>query len=228
MDERKTDEAADDLASRIAQRSLAKRGANYATEVRRLLDAALEVIRTRGTTSRPRVADIVAAAGLSNEAFYRHFSSKDALVAALIEDGTTRLRAYVEHQMSKESTAEGKVRRWVEGVLAQAAGDTAETTRAVSWNAGSLGEDTASGSLSATGPMATLLVAPFAELGSADPDFDASLAAHAILGKLTDYLWQRAEPNQAEIEHISAFCLRMITPPDEVAGSAGRAAPRRR
>lgn len=212
MNERTTDGSADDLASRIAQRSLAKRGANYATEVRRLLDAALEVIRTRGTTSRPRVSDIVAAAGLSNEAFYRHFSSKDALVAALIEDGTTRLHAYVEHQMSKESTAEGKVRRWVEGVLAQAEGDTAETTRAVSWNAGSLGEDSASGSLSATGPMAALLVAPFVELGSAEPEFDASLAAHATLGKLTDYLWQRAEPTRAQIDHISAFCLRTITP----------------
>ena len=49
----------------------------------------------RGTTSRPRVADIVAEAGLSNDAFYRHFASKDALVAALVEDGagaTGRLR----------------------------------------------------------------------------------------------------------------------------------------
>jgi AcrR family transcriptional regulator len=214
VNERTTQDTADDLASRIAQRSLAKRGANYATEVRRLLDAALEVIRERGTTSRPRVSDIVSAAGLSNEAFYRHFSSKDALVAALLEDGTARLRAYVDHQMSKESTAEAKVRRWVEGVLTQATGDTAETTRAVSWNAGSLGEDSVQGSLSASGPMASLLVKPFAELGSVDPEFDASLAAHAALGKLTDYLWQRVEPSRAEIDHISEFCLRTISLPE--------------
>ena len=76
----------DEIAGRIAQQSLAKRGADYASEVRRLLDAALTVMRERGTTSRPRVADIVGAAGLSNDAFYRHFSSKDALVTAKMAD----------------------------------------------------------------------------------------------------------------------------------------------
>ncbi len=49
------------VPARIAQRTLAKRGAGYASEVRRLLDAALEVMRQGGTASRPRVADIVAA-----------------------------------------------------------------------------------------------------------------------------------------------------------------------
>src|SRR5580658_8369214 len=84
-----------DVAGRIVRRSLAKRESEYAGEVGRLLDAALDLMRQRGTTSRPRVADIVAAAGLSNDAFYRHFPSKDALVAALLEDGTERLSSYV-------------------------------------------------------------------------------------------------------------------------------------
>lgn len=202
---------ADDVATRIARRALAKRGANYATEVRRLLDAALEVMRTRGTGSRPRVADIVAAAGLSNEAFYRHFSSKDAMVEALLEEGTQRLRTYVEHQMGKESTPEGKVRRWVEAVLSQATGDIAVTTRAVSWNAGTLGADSAQNPRTANAPMAALLVVPFTEIGSAEPEFDASLAAHATLGKLTDYLWQRVEPSQADLDHITRFCLKTVT-----------------
>ncbi|MFR9768406.1 helix-turn-helix domain-containing protein [Nocardia sp. SC052] len=50
--------------------------------VRKLVDAALTVISAAGTTGRPRVTDIVAAAGLSNDACYRHFPSKDALVAS--------------------------------------------------------------------------------------------------------------------------------------------------
>src|SRR5919106_1318086 len=95
-----------DVVSRIAARTLAKRGPDYESEVRRLLDAALEVIAKHGTTARARVADIVAAAGLSNDAFYRHFPSKEALVGALIEDGTERLRSYLAHQMAKESTPE--------------------------------------------------------------------------------------------------------------------------
>jgi AcrR family transcriptional regulator len=199
-----------DVAARIAQRTLAKRGADYASEIRRLLDAALEVMRQGGTAYRPRVADIVAAAGLSNEAFYRHFPSKDALIAALLEDGTERLASYVAHQMSKEPTAEGKVRRWVEGVLSQTREQIAATTLAVLWNSGNIGESFGSGRHSASIPMAALLHEPFAQLGSADPALDASLAAHATLGKIADYLWQRATPSPAEIDHITEFCLRAI------------------
>jgi AcrR family transcriptional regulator len=203
---------ADDVADRIAQRALAKRGATYATEVRRLLDAGLEVMRTCGTTSRPRVTDIVAAAGLSNDAFYRHFPSKDALVAAILEDGTERLQSYLAHQMTKEPTPQGKVRRWVQGVLAQAADkDIASTTLAVRWNAGSLGEDMASGAPLPSGRLATLLHDPFAELGSDDPALDASLVAHATVGKLADYLWQRVRPTPAQIDHVATFCLAAVT-----------------
>jgi AcrR family transcriptional regulator len=199
-----------DVAARIARRTLAKRGADYTSEVRRLLDAALEVMRQGGTASRPRVADIVAAAGLSNDAFYRHFPSKDALVAALIEDGAERLAGYVAHQMAKESSPAGKVRRWVEGVLSQTRDEIAATTLAVLWNAGSIGESLASGRHGASVPLAALLHEPFARLGSPDPAMDASLAAHATLGKMSDYLWQHTTPTPAELEHITAFCLRAI------------------
>ena len=200
------------LASRIAARSLAKREANYANEVRRLLDAGREVMGRTGTTSRPRVADIVAEAGLSNEAFYRHFPSKDALVAAILEDGTDRLHSYVAHQMSKESTAEARLRRWVEGVLSQADDDSAETTRAVMWNAGSMGEEIMSSPPSVAGRLAALVHDAYAELGSADPEFDASLAAHATIGKLSDYLWRQLRPTESDVDRITAFCLRIRTP----------------
>ena len=43
----------------------------------------------------------MAVSGLSNDAFYRHFPSKDALVAALLEDGAERLAGYVAHQMAQ-------------------------------------------------------------------------------------------------------------------------------
>ena len=158
-----------DVAARIAQRTLAKREAGYASEVRRLLDAALEVMRQGGTASRPRVADIVAAAGLSNDAFYRHFPSKDALVAALLEDGAQRLAQYVAHQMSKEPDPEGQVRRWVEGVLSQTREEIAATTLAVLWNGGSIGESVAAGRHRASAPLAALLREPFARAGQHRP-----------------------------------------------------------
>ncbi|OLT21213.1 TetR family transcriptional regulator [Actinomadura sp. CNU-125] len=202
----------DGVASRIAQRALVERGATYTGEVRRLLDAALEVMRQRGTTTRPRVADIVRAAGLSNDAFYRYFPSKDALVVALLEDGTERLRGYVAHQMSKEPTPEGKVRRWVEGVLSQAREEIGTNTRAVLWNAGAVSEVIGSTPPIASKRLAGLLAEPFGDLGSADPDFDASLAAYATFGKLGDYVWGGGEPTDDDVRRIADFCLRKISP----------------
>jgi AcrR family transcriptional regulator len=194
-----------DVAARIAGQTLANRGPDYSGEVRRLLDGGREVMRRCGTNSRPRVADIVGAAGLSNDAFYRHFASKDALVAAILEDGTERLRSYLAHQMTKEATPQGEVRRWVQGILSQAADDDiAATTLAVLWNAGNLAQAPTS---SASAPLATLLHGPFHALGSADPELDASLVAHAIVGKLADYLWLGTRPSSADTEHLVSFCL---------------------
>ena len=196
-----------DLADRIARRALAKRGAAYASEVRRLLDAGLAVMRRCGTTTRPRVSDIVAAAGLSNEAFYRHFPSKDALVSAILEDGSERLASYVAHQMDKDPTPEGKVRRWVEGILSQAVDDDiAATTLAVLWNGGGI-EGQVPGRSSMNAPLAELLRQPFADQGRDRPQFDASLASHAVIGMLTDYLRQGRRPTDDDIERTVAFCL---------------------
>ncbi len=150
----------------------------------------------------------MAAAGLSNDAFYRHFASKDALVVAILDEGTERLCSYLAHQMAKERTPRGKVRRWVEGVMSQAADDEiAATTLAVLWNAGSLDQAMISPPAAAGAPLAALLHEPFAVLGSADPVLDASLVAHAVVGRLADHLWQQVRPARAEIDHIVAFCL---------------------
>jgi AcrR family transcriptional regulator len=213
MIDRETSERENSVAARLAQRALSKREAGYASEVRRLLDAGLEVMRACGTTSRPRVADIVAAAGLSNEAFYRHFPSKEALVAAILEDGTERLRKYLAHQMDKESAPQDKVRRWVEGVLSQAVDeDIAATTLAVLWNAGSGGDGLASGHSSINPPLATLLQQPLAALGSRQPELDASLASHATVGRMTECLLGKIRPSDDEIAEVADFCLRAVTP----------------
>ena len=203
----------ENVAEAIARQTLAKREAQYASEVRRLLDAGRDVMRACGTASSPRVVDIVTAAGLSNDAFYRHFPSKEALVAAIIEDGAARLGSYLEHQMAKETTPEARVRRWVEGVLAQAADDDlAATTRAVLWNGGRINDGLGSNGPSHAATLARLLRDPFAELGSDDPSADAALAAHATIGVLSDCLGQRVRPTRAQIDRIIEFCFAAIAP----------------
>ncbi|MCB1005208.1 MAG: TetR/AcrR family transcriptional regulator [Acidimicrobiales bacterium] len=201
----------DDVAVRIARRTLAARGAGYADEVRRLLDAGLAVMDRCGTESRPRVADIVAEAGLSNDAFYRHFPSKDALVTAILEDGTSRLGRYLERRMARAADPEARVRAWVGGVLAQADPDVAATTRAVLWNGGGTG-GLAAGRHPASATLAALLVEPFAALGCPDPAGRATLAAHAALGRLADLLWAGSAPTPADGEALVAFLLASARP----------------
>ena len=197
-----------DVAARIAQQTLAARAPDYSVEVRRLLDAGRAVMARNGTASRARVADIVAEAGLSNEAFYRHFASKGALVAAILEDGTERLKSYLTHQMSKESTPAGQVRRWVEGVLSQAVDvEVAAPTLAVLWNAGGVADQDGR---SSSALLSTLLWEPFARLGSDAPELDASLVASGIVGRLSELLWQSARPTLDEVDHLVRFALRTV------------------
>ncbi|MBV9484708.1 MAG: TetR/AcrR family transcriptional regulator [Frankiaceae bacterium] len=195
-----------DVAARIAQRTLANRGEDYADEVRRILDTALALMHSLGTARKPRVSDIVAAAGVSNDAFYRYFSSKDALVTALLEDGAERLTRYLSHQMAKEPTPQGQLRRWVDGVLSQADGETGNRTLAVLWNGGEVAD--AAGRHFAARPVAALLREPLRALGSKRPELDAALVAHAVLGCLSDHLWERTRPSAAERKRILEFCLK--------------------
>ncbi|MGW0181976.1 TetR/AcrR family transcriptional regulator [Nocardia sp. NPDC003345] len=197
-----------DLAGRIARQAVAGREAEYAGEVRRLLDAALDQVRRCGPDGRPRVADIVAAAGSSNDAFYRHFRSKDALMAALLTDGTERLGRYVAHRMAKESDPAARVRSWVSAILAQAETASAADTRAVLCQTGGLGVDLVSGrAASAPRRLAALLHAPLAELGVREPEYVAGLLAYSAVGKLSEHLWSDIEPTAEEVARLGDYCL---------------------
>ena len=108
--------------------------------------------------------------------------------------------------MAKERRPDSKVRCWVEGVLSQADEEIAAATLAVLWNAGSVSGGIASGRHFASAPLATLLHEPFVAMGSREPELHARLVAHAVLGTLSDHLWQGSRPSRSELEHIVAFC----------------------
>jgi AcrR family transcriptional regulator len=193
------------------QRALAKRETASADEVQRLLTAGLEVMERTGSYAAPKVGDIVRAAGLSNQAFYRHFASRDELVAAVAEAGAHRLVTYAAHQMSKESTPAAQVRAWIVAVLSQAGkSGVADATRAVLWNLRvlprSLG-DTETASINAA--AGELLGAPLGALGSRDPIRDAAAISDVVFGRLDHHLWGPA-PTPADVEHVVGFCVSAI------------------
>jgi AcrR family transcriptional regulator len=203
----------DDVAARTAQRTLAKRHAAYAEEVRRLLDAGLEVMRLSGTTRSPRVSDIVEAAGLSRDAFYRHFASKEDLVAAIVDAGEQRLVGYLRHNMEKESEPEGKLRRWIEGIMSQATNSAvADSTRAVLWNGSRVGDGSRPRAATSYSGLAELIVEPIQSLGSIDPTRDSVVIAHATMGLMREFLWRLDVPTDEDIDHLVRFCSAAVRP----------------
>jgi len=107
------------VAEALADRALDERRAAYADEVRRFIDAAYAVMRATGDID-PRVGDVVRTAGLSNQAFYRHFKSKDALLLAVLTDGQQRLLATLQTRMARVEPGAPQIAAWIEGVMAQA------------------------------------------------------------------------------------------------------------
>jgi AcrR family transcriptional regulator len=199
-----------DVADQIARRSVADREAEYADEVRRLLAAGLAVMVRLGTKSSPRVADVVAEARLSNDVFYRHCRTKDDLVTAILEGGTSQLHRRLVSAMEQADDPAGKVRAWITGLLAQAArAERADAIRAVLWNGARVSDDTRR-RISARETLAQPLVEPLAQLGSRDPARDALLVCLTSLGRLEHFLWRRETPSTADIDHLVAFCSAAI------------------
>src|SRR5262245_65922641 len=106
-------------AERAVERALDGRRAAYAGEVQRLLAATFVLIERTGELE-PRVGDIVREAGLSNQAFYRHFPSKQALLVAVLDEGIRILASYLVHRMQAAASPTERVREWLRGLLEQA------------------------------------------------------------------------------------------------------------
>jgi AcrR family transcriptional regulator len=201
------------LAVRSVERTLASRYSTYIDEVTRLIRAAVAVMDQQQTTT-PKVSDIVREAGLSNQAFYKHFRSKSELFLALLDEGQRELVTYLQHQTDKADTGIGKVRNWVVGIMSQAVVPAATSaTRGVMMN---------SHELQAEYPeecnrLNDLLVAPLvaairlAEEQDAIRPVDAKSAAMTIFrlaGSTAEkYVLSRRVPSNEDIEFLVEFIL---------------------
>jgi len=139
--------------------------------------------------------------GLSNQAFYRHFPSKDALLLAVLADGRRRLVSYLARRVQGDGPAPAKVRRWVEGVMEQARNpDAAAATLPFVVNAARL-------AATFRAEVAQSRAELIATLATAIPEPDAELVHDLVMRRMEDALVQRRVPSHREVDRLVSFCL---------------------
>lgn len=188
------------------ERALDDRQREATEEVERILAAAVRVME-RVAPEPPRVCDIVAEAGSSNKAFYRYFAGKDDLLLAVMERGVAMVVSYLEHQMAKERTPQGKIARWIEGALAQVADPhLLSMSRAAAGQMGSNIDE------EIMRPMRELLTEPIAALGSKDVRRDTDAVFYCTATVMRRHLDSADRPGRGDIDHLVRFCLRGLGP----------------
>lgn len=204
------------LTRRSVDRSLHRRRAAYENEVERLVAASLQLIREQGRLE-PRVSEIVAAAGLSNQAFYRHFQSKDELLLAVLDEGVRLLAGYLRHRMERAPTPEAGIREWIAGLLEQALNsEAAAATRPFAVSRARLAELFPEEVEASERQLTQLLRDAIAAASGAPPDSPADAAAERdadaiytlAMGWVQRRLAQPALVSRGDAEHIVDFALR--------------------
>jgi AcrR family transcriptional regulator len=193
-------------AAAAVERALDDRQREATEEVERILAAAVRVME-RVAPEPPRVSDIVAEAGSSNKAFYRYFAGKDELILAVMERGVAIVVSYLQHQMAKESTPQGKIARWIEGTLAQVAQpDLIRKSRAAAGQM-SAGTNWRTVDHEMMWPLRDLLTEPVAALGSSDVERDVEAVFCCTAATLQRYMGSSDRPGPDDIAHVVRFCL---------------------
>ena len=216
------------LTRRAVARAVAGREATYAEELQRIVDAAYRVIERTGTVD-PTLRDILRESGLSTQAFYRYFDSKDELLLVLLDQGGRRLVGYLSHRMDQASgraegaaagwaagavsQAQARIRAWIEGVLAQASDAGAGRTRPFVANEARLAEQFPAEQQDSVDLLTALLVPSITELNGhrrADARRDADAVYHLAFGALRRHLTRGTQPTRAEVDHLARFALSGI------------------
>jgi AcrR family transcriptional regulator len=186
----------------------------------RIIEATFRVIAA-SEDADPPIRPILRESGLSRQAFYRCFQSKDDLMAALRREGRRLLANHLRSRMGREQTPTEKVCAWVSGIMQQAEAPYAvERTRPF---------------IISPGRQAALNQAEFAEterilcqpleealtalhsqcLGeSGDAHREALIIHDLVLGSLRRHLLLGIAPATATVDALAEFALRGLRPTD--------------
>ena len=201
------------LATRAVERALAERRDAYAEEVQRLLEAGFVLIQKKGDLE-PRVSEVVREAGLSNQAFYRHFPSKQAFLVAVLDQGVRVLAGYLAHRMRAARSPLAQVRAWLLGILEQALNpEGAAATRPFAMARGRLAElfpeEVAESERQLTALVRDAIAAAAAagEIPAGDPDREAETLYHLAMGWMQARLAENKPADRRDGERLVEFAL---------------------
>ncbi len=204
-------------ALRGVDRTMERRRLTYENEVKRLVDAGFALVQRTGRLE-PTVGDIVAEAGLSNQAFYKHFHSKDELLLAMLEEGILLLRSYIEHRVSSGSNPTERVRNWLWGILEQALSEqAAAATRPFVISRARLAERFPTEVKQAEDGLNAILRSEIesgiqaGELEASHPELDSQLLYKLAMGWVERQLITPSVDARAEADHLVAFALRGLS-----------------
>jgi AcrR family transcriptional regulator len=203
-----------EVARRSLERSVAQRRTSYVHEVQRIVDATYRVIASTGSFD-PKLRDILRESGLSTQAFYKHFRSKDELMLVVLDDGRQRLLGYLTHRMEKVGEPEEKIKAWIEGVMAQALdADVAARTRPFVAYQDRLAEQFPEEQQRSVDLLVGLLLEAIASLPDRRSKLTVSRDAKAVyqltFGTLHWHLSHGSKPSNGEINHLVDFSLKGI------------------
>jgi AcrR family transcriptional regulator len=203
------------LVERAVERRLAGARADAVRDVDRLIEATYAVAQREGTVE-PTLRAILREAGLSTEAFYRHFSSKDELLLVVLADGRHRLTGYLAHRMERADEGFDRVQAWIEGVMAQAADPVAASrTKPFLANLGRLTErfpgEMARSVDAMVDPLHRALDAAVPPaIRPRDRRSDAMAVYRLALSAMQTHVLSGTAPSEHEVDHLVAFCRRGV------------------
>ncbi len=200
-------------ASRAVERTLARQRAAYESEVRRLVEATLVLIERTGHLE-PTVSAILRESGLSNQAFYKHFRSKDELFVAVLDEGMRILASYLDHRMRAESEPTARVRAWIRGLLEQALNpEAAAATRPFTLSRDQLAtrfpDEVAESERQLTGLVAAAIREGQAagDLATTTPERDAESLYHLAMGWIHARLREPEPPDRDDADRLIEFAM---------------------
>jgi AcrR family transcriptional regulator len=204
---------------RGVDRALARQRQKYEDELERLLAATFRVMRDRDTAD-PTVSDILAEAGLSTSAFYRHFPTKDDLLVTLLERAHELTRSHIDERVAATGDPRERVAEWIRGLF-----DLLRTDELVTANRPFLlahprllerfPDEIGAGFEALLEPLVAAIASARKDAGlpPGDPPGDARLVLHQVFGMLIDAAALRTPIGDDTVHRVVDYTLRAVLAP---------------